>query len=116
MKIIQLINETIDILNISHCTKHELQKNTLLERYVIGKISNNPLKPTFFIYFVYKIYLFVCGLFNNAVSSSDYIASNNMMVNELERIWKEAVMVYFKLLSWHLRGGTEENNENPKSG
>jgi hypothetical protein len=33
------------------------------------------------------------GLFNNAVSSSDYTASDDsMMNNELERIWKEAVV------------------------
>jgi hypothetical protein len=35
----------------------------------------------------------ICILFNN-VSSSDCIASNDRMINtELERIWKEAVMV-----------------------
>jgi hypothetical protein len=34
----------------------------------------------------------VCSLIKRALSSSDYIASNNMTVsNELERIWKEAV-------------------------
>jgi hypothetical protein len=31
--------------------------------------------------------------------------------NELERIWKEAVMACFKLLSWHMPGGTTENHE-----
>jgi hypothetical protein len=31
-------------------------------------------------------------LFNDAVSSTDYIALNNRMNNELERTWKEAVM------------------------
>jgi hypothetical protein len=33
------------------------------------------------------------------------------MINELERIWKEAVMVQFKVLSWHLPGGIEETHE-----
>jgi hypothetical protein len=31
---------------------------------------------------------------------------------ELKRICKEAVAAYFKALSRHLPGGTEENNEN----
>jgi hypothetical protein len=35
---------------------------------------------------------FICGLSNKAVSSSDYTALNNRMINELERIWKEVVM------------------------
>jgi hypothetical protein len=43
----------------------------------------------------------VCGLFNNTFSSSDYIALNDGMNNEWE-----------KVLSQHLHGGTEENHEN----
>jgi hypothetical protein len=31
------------------------------------------------------------------------------MCNELEIKWKEAVVTYFKVLSWHLPGGTKEN-------
>jgi hypothetical protein len=31
---------------------------------------------------------------------------------ELERVWKEMVMTYLKVLSQHLPGGTEENHEN----
>jgi hypothetical protein len=34
------------------------------------------------------------------------------MNNKLERIWKETVAVQFKMQSWHLLGGTEENYEN----
>jgi hypothetical protein len=30
---------------------------------------------------------------------------------ELSRMWKEAVVVCFKILSQHLSGGIEENNE-----
>jgi hypothetical protein len=37
--------------------------------------------------------LSICGLFIDTVSSSDYIASDDGMINELERIWKEAVVV-----------------------
>jgi hypothetical protein len=39
------------------------------------------------------LYLFVV-LFNDAFSSSEYIASDERMIvnNELERMWKEAVM------------------------
>jgi hypothetical protein len=37
---------------------------------------------------------FAATVFNNAiaVTSSDYIASNDSVNNELERIWKEVVM------------------------
>jgi hypothetical protein len=40
------------------------------------------------------IFLFIYSLFNNACSSSDYIALNERMVmnNELERMQKEVVM------------------------
>lgn len=31
--------------------------------------------------------------------------------NEFEGMWKEAVMVCFKVLSWDLPGGTEKNYE-----
>jgi hypothetical protein len=34
--------------------------------------------------------LFVCSLFNNAVSNTGYTAS--MTVDEMERMWKEIVM------------------------
>jgi hypothetical protein len=44
------------------------------------------------IFFFCVYYLFICGLFNHAVSSSECIASNQMMINELERIWKESVV------------------------
>jgi hypothetical protein len=36
--------------------------------------------------------LFICFLFNDAVNSSDYIVSDDRMINELERMWKEAVV------------------------
>jgi hypothetical protein len=36
--------------------------------------------------------------------------------DELERMWKEAVVALFKVLSRHLPGGSEENHEKPQSG
>jgi hypothetical protein len=33
------------------------------------------------------------------------------MCNELEMIWKETVVAHFKILSWHLPGGTDENHK-----
>jgi hypothetical protein len=33
------------------------------------------------------------------------------MNSELERMWKEAAVALFKVLSQHLLGGTEENHE-----
>jgi hypothetical protein len=40
------------------------------------------------------ICLFICSLFNDTFSSSDYIVSNERTIlnNELERMWKEAVV------------------------
>jgi hypothetical protein len=38
------------------------------------------------------------------------------MNDELQRMWKDAVMVYFKALSQHLPGQTKEKNEKPQSG
>jgi hypothetical protein len=35
------------------------------------------------------------------------------MSSELERIWKDAAVAEFEILSRHLPGGTEENHENP---
>jgi hypothetical protein len=63
-------------------------------------------------------YLFIYSLFNDAFIISDYIASNERMIvnNELESMWKEAVMAQFKVLSRHLPGGTDEIHEKPRSG
>jgi hypothetical protein len=39
------------------------------------------------------------------------------LTNEkFERLWKEMVMAYFKVLFWHLPKGKEEKYENPQSG
>jgi hypothetical protein len=38
------------------------------------------------------------------------------MNNDSERIWEEAVVAYFKLLSQHLPGRTEKNYEKSQSG
>jgi hypothetical protein len=32
--------------------------------------------------------------------------------DEFERMWKKADVAWFKVLSWHLPGGTEDNYEN----
>jgi hypothetical protein len=36
--------------------------------------------------------MFMCGLFNDAVSCSYYVASNDMMINELEMMQKKVVV------------------------
>jgi hypothetical protein len=41
---------------------------------------------------ILKFKLFICSLFNDAISSSDYIASDDRMKHELQRIWNEAVV------------------------
>lgn len=45
-----------------------------------------------------------------------YTASDEKMEvnNELKIIWK--VVAKFKVLSWHLPGGNDENHEKPQSG
>jgi hypothetical protein len=35
--------------------------------------------------------------------------------NELDGMWKAAAMVYIRVLSRYLSGGTEESQENPQS-
>jgi hypothetical protein len=41
--------------------------------------------------------------------------SNNRKNNELERMWKEEVVTYFKLPSQYLPGGTLVNHGKPQS-
>jgi hypothetical protein len=36
-------------------------------------------------------------------------------ISELERIWEEVVIVYFKVLHTHLPGVTDGNHKNPQS-
>jgi hypothetical protein len=51
--------------------------------------------------------LFIYGLFDDALSNRGYTALNGKMLwdNELERMWKEAVVASFGTLP-HLPGGT----------
>lgn len=40
-----------------------------------------------------EYYLFICSLFNKAVSNSDYIASNGRLAhNELAGMWNDVVV------------------------
>jgi hypothetical protein len=57
-----------------------------------------------------KFCLFVYGLFNNASSNSGNIVLNERMAvnNELERLWNEGYVVWFKAMSWYLPRRTEE--------
>jgi hypothetical protein len=59
--------------------------------------------------------LLIYGLFNDNVSSTAYIVAMIwiwwLMNDELKRIWKEEVVVLFKVISRHLPGGTENNHE-----
>jgi hypothetical protein len=55
--------------------------------------------------FVYVIYLTTLSV------TLGYKATDGWMVNEFERIWKETAMGYFKVLSEHLSGETEENQK-----
>jgi hypothetical protein len=49
---------------------------------------------------------FICGLFNDVVSSTDYTASNDRHINEkwIGKRMKKAVVISFKILSQHFPG------------
>jgi hypothetical protein len=51
-----------------------------------------------------RIYLSICGLFNDASNRSDYIASNNRMTNELEIRGKNLVCPNY----WYCPGISRE--------
>jgi hypothetical protein len=58
---------------------------------------------------------FICGLFYDAVSSSDN--KHGITMNEwTEKGVERRVRGHLKKLSWHFLGGTDENHENPWSG
>jgi hypothetical protein len=41
---------------------------------------------------------FIFGLFHDTFSGLDYIASNDRIITELERVWKEAVIAKSEVL------------------
>jgi hypothetical protein len=51
------------------------------------------------------------GVFNDSLSSSEYITSNDRMIIDNELIWKEAGMAEFMVLSRQFPGRSEENQE-----
>jgi hypothetical protein len=53
------------------------------------------------------------GVCNEDTTSPDYIGLGN---DEIERLWKKAVVTYYKILSRNLHGGAGENHEKPESG
>jgi hypothetical protein len=62
-----------------------------------------------------NVFVFVCSLVNNTVSNRDYISSKRLDDSEkLERIWKEKVMIQFKVLFCHFLIGTDESSEEPQ--
>jgi hypothetical protein len=59
----------------------------------------------------------ICCIFNDTRTNADYIGSNDWVIvnNAFEWLWKEAVVAYLNILSSHLPGQAEENNEKPQS-
>jgi hypothetical protein len=53
--------------------------------------------------------LFIRGKYNDAISNSGCIKSNEW--DELRRICKEAVVVLFKIITLYLPGGTEKTTK-----
>jgi hypothetical protein len=82
----------------------------LSKRIVIKDTEENYKARIFIISILFVIYLTIL------LSHSDYIASNERvkMNDELEDLWKEAVVTYFKVLFLQLRGEAEENHVNPQ--
>jgi hypothetical protein len=93
--------------NKRHSKVFKIQKRVLLILQITSKIV--------FTFLYFTLLFYSCGLFNDAVSSSDCIASNDRMNNELEKIWKEGIVAKFMAIPRNLRGGTEENHKNPQS-
>jgi hypothetical protein len=52
--------------------------------------------------------LFVYGLCNEDITSPDYIGLGN---DDTETMWKEVVVIYYKILSRSLDGGAGENHK-----
>lgn len=48
----------------------------------------------YFTVFNFILLHFTCSLYNGAVNTSDHIALNGTMINEVERIWKESVALF----------------------
>jgi hypothetical protein len=54
----------------------------------------------------------ICSSFNDTVSDLEYMASDNQTgYNELEEMWKEAVVAYFAEIFRHFPGRFEEGHE-----
>ena len=60
--------------------------------------------PMLFVVCTSVIYLLMLSVTKTLVLNDLFTANN-----ELERIWKEAVMVQFKVVFWHVPVGTGEN-------
>jgi hypothetical protein len=63
--------------------------------------------------------IFVCSLFNVlSVAQTTIIASINLILvtNELERMWKETLVAWIKILFWHLRRVRKESIKKPDQG
>jgi hypothetical protein len=60
--------------------------------------------------------IYICDLFYDAVSSSDYTASNNRITNEwwIEKDVEGSGRGQKRLLSQNLSGETEKNNKTPQ--
>jgi len=73
-----------------------------LPRYTIRSHADNTTSRW------YRIEVIVCGLHNVAVCNSGYTGSNDQIINDndLERIWKEWIVVYMEVEFSHLPQGT----------
>jgi hypothetical protein len=62
------------------------------------------------------IYLFISDLFSDVFGSSDFVVSSGRMISEeLKSVWKEVVLVSFRLLCQNVPGRIEEYHEKSQS-
>jgi hypothetical protein len=63
-------------------------------------------------YFCRQLHLFRF-LFKD--SCFTHVKQERLINNELQTVWKEAILTEYKMLLHHLPGGTEEKHEKPQS-
>jgi hypothetical protein len=67
------------------------------------------MRSSIYLFIYLREFIYMLSSYD-VVSSSCYVASNGGIITELERVWKEAVVAYYEVLSRHLPRETEEND------
>jgi hypothetical protein len=73
------------------------------------KLSLRDLLPMHFVLLIPQ--LFLSFMHDSAAGCSDCMAPNDRLINELERMYTEAIVVNFEMLSQNFPGETEKKHE-----